>query len=79
MVPGVVPSAILSALNYEVLGRLVFTLFEGSNITDGDFWQDPEIVVMEDIFHLLLSGPFSFSGLRFHHLFDHSLKCPHVI
>ncbi|CAL2271598.1 unnamed protein product [Prunus armeniaca] len=24
-------------------------------------------------------GPFSSSGLRFHHIFDHSLKCPHVI
>ncbi|CAL9009505.1 unnamed protein product [Prunus brigantina] len=37
---------------YEVLGRLIFTLFEGSKITDGDFWLNPKIVVMKDIFHL---------------------------
>ncbi|KAI5317437.1 hypothetical protein L3X38_037144 [Prunus dulcis] len=38
---------------YEVLSRLIFTLFEGSKITDGDFRLDPKIVVMKNIFHLL--------------------------
>ncbi|CAL9007802.1 unnamed protein product [Prunus brigantina] len=58
---------------------LIFTLFEDNKITNGDFWLDPEIVVMENIFHLFPSRPFSSSGFRLHPLLNHSLQCPHVI
>ncbi|CAL9012130.1 unnamed protein product [Prunus brigantina] len=43
----------LSKSNYEVMRRFILTLFEGSKIIDGSHAQDPEIVVMENIFHLL--------------------------
>ncbi|CAL8988541.1 unnamed protein product [Prunus brigantina] len=52
---GVLDSAFhfeLSEPGYEVLSRLIFTLFEGSKMTDDNFWLNPEIVVMEDTFHL---------------------------
>ena len=38
---------------YEVLSRFIFTLFDGSKVTDGDFWLNPVIIVVENTFHLL--------------------------
>ncbi|CAL9019580.1 unnamed protein product [Prunus brigantina] len=40
---------------YEILSRFILTLFEGSKITDGDFWLNPVVVVVENTFHLLPS------------------------
>lgn len=37
----------------EFLSRFIFSLFKSRKVTDGEFWLDPEIIIMKGILHLL--------------------------
>ncbi|CAL9006380.1 unnamed protein product [Prunus brigantina] len=54
---------------YEILGRFILTLFEGSKVTDGDFWLNLVVIVVENTFHPFpsldrISGYFETRGVE---------------